>query len=153
QESGWIARILVREGDRVEAGHLLATLDDSAQRHAVDLARADVAEAEAVQARTERGATREELEQARAERDAAAARDAFARPAAARIARLHDEGVVSNDEFDRVNADARAQSALFDRGAARVAELERGARPEDRQAAAARLLAARARLLVADASA
>jgi len=152
QESGWIARILVREGDIVERGQLLATLDDATQGRSVELAKADVAEAEAVATRTEQGATREELDQAQAEYDAAAARNEFARAAAERVSRLRVEGVVSADERDRVTAEARAQTALLERASARLAELTRGARIEDRNAASARLLAARARLQVAEAS-
>lgn len=152
QESGWIADILVHEGDVVRRGQLLAMLDDTAQRRAVELAKADVAEADAALTKTDRGATHEELEQARADRDAAAARAAFARAAAARVARLHDDGVVSDDEGDRAAADARAQAAVAERAAARLAEIERGPRIEDRNAAAARALAARARLRVAEAS-
>ncbi len=71
----------------------------------------------------------------------------------------HDERVlsiadrlVSDDERDRLMADARAQSAVAERLAARLAELERGARAEDREAARARARAARARLELAEAS-
>lgn len=151
QESGWIALILVKEGDVVQKGQLLATLDDAAQRHNVELAKADLAEAEATLAKIERGATLEEVQQAQADYDGAAARDEFGRAAATRMKRLHGDGVVSDDELDRVTADARAQSAIVDRASARLVELKRGARVEDRQAAGARVLAARARFHVAEA--
>ncbi|MBI3402269.1 MAG: biotin/lipoyl-binding protein [Acidobacteria bacterium] len=148
QESGWIAQLLVKEGDVVQPGQLLATLDDAAQRHNVELAQADLAEAEATLARIERGATLEELQQAQADYDAAAARDEFARTAEARMRRLHADGVVSDDERDRATAEARAQAAIAGRASARLVEIKRGARVEDRHAAGARLLAARARLRV-----
>jgi multidrug resistance efflux pump len=150
QESGWIARILVKEGEVVQAGQLLATLDDTAQRHGVDLARADVSEAEVTQARIDSGATAEELQQAQSDCDAAAARAEFSRATAARMDRLHGDHAVSDEAVERATADAREQSALAARASARLAELKRGARIEDRQAAAARLLAARARLRVAE---
>ncbi len=149
QESGWIARILVKEGEVVQAGQQLAALDDTAQRHNIELAKADLAEAEAALAKIERGATVEEIQQAQADYDAAAARAEFARAAAARMKRLHGDNAVSDEEFERATADARAQSAIADRASARLVELKRGARVEDRQAASARLLAARARLQVA----
>jgi len=150
QESGWIARILVAEGDTVQKGQLLAVLDDASERHGVELAQSELAEAEATLARVERGATSEELDQARAESDAAVARRAFADAEAGRTSRLHADGVVSDNQLDRVTADAQAQSALAARAAARLAELTRGSRAEDRQAARARVLAARARLRVAE---
>ena len=151
QESGWIAQILVKEGDVVRKGQLLALLDDTAQRHNIELAQADLAEAEALLARIERGATLEELQQAQADYDAVAARDDFARAASERMKRLHDKGVLSDNELDRTAAEARAQSALAGRASERLIELKRGARAEDRQAAAARLQATRARLQVAQA--
>src|SRR5262249_14359072 len=40
QESGWIAQIHVKEGDVVQSGQLLATLEDTAQRRGVELAKA-----------------------------------------------------------------------------------------------------------------
>jgi RND family efflux transporter MFP subunit len=93
QEPGWIARILVKEGDVVYAGQLLATLEDGAQRHSVELARAELAEA--------------------------VARADFARAAAARISRLHADGTVADNEADRVAADALGQTAAAEGAAAR----------------------------------
>jgi multidrug resistance efflux pump len=152
QESGWIARIAVREGDVVRAGQLLATLDDAAQGDAVALARADLAEAEAALLKTERGATPEELRQAQAEYDAASAQATFARAAAARAGRLHEDGTIPDNEAERSATDARVQTAQAERAEAHLQELQRGARAEDRSAARARADAARARLWLAEAS-
>jgi multidrug efflux pump subunit AcrA (membrane-fusion protein) len=152
QEPGWIARIAVKEGDAVEAGQLLATLEDAAQRRSVDLAGADLAEAEAALARIEHGPTAEELRQARAEHAAAEARGDLARSAAARTARLHERGAVPDSEADRSQAESRALAAEAERAEARLAELERGARVEDKRAARARVEAARARLELAQAN-
>lgn len=150
QESGWIAQIVVKEGDLVQGGQLLATIEDTAQRHNVELAKADLAEAQAALEKVERGTTPEELRQAQADYDAAAARGEFARAVATRTTRLHGDGVVSDDGVDRVVADAQAQSALADRASARLLELKRGARAEDRDVARARVVAARARLHVTE---
>jgi len=46
REPGWIAGILVREGEVVRAGQPLAWLEDDAQRRALYVARAFLAEAE-----------------------------------------------------------------------------------------------------------
>jgi RND family efflux transporter MFP subunit len=93
QEPGWIARILVKEGDVVHAGQLLATLEDGTQRHSVELARAELSEAEA--------------------------RASFARAAAARISRLHTDGTVPDNEADRAAADALGQTAAAEGAQAR----------------------------------
>lgn len=152
QESGWIAQIAVKEGESVRAGQLLATLEDAAQRHSVELAGADLAEAEATLERVERGATPEELRQAQADFAAAAARGSLARSAAARTARLREGGAVAEAEGDRAAAESQAQTALAERAEARLQELRRGARAEDRRAARARVAVARARLQLARAN-
>lgn len=152
QEPGWIAEIAVKEGDAVRAGQLLATLEDGAQRRAVDLARAELADAEAAREKIERGATSEELRQAEADHAAASARASLARSVAARTARLHETGVVPDVEAERTAAESRAEAALAERADARLRELRRGARPEDRSAARARAAAAEARLRLAEAN-
>lgn len=152
QEAGWIGRILVREGEAVRAGQLLATLDDAPQRRAVELASADLAEAQSALARLERGATAEELRQAQADHAAAAARAELARSQAGRTQSLGQGGFVAVAEVERASAEARAQEALSEKAEARWQELRRGARPEDRSAARARAAAARARLRVAEAN-
>jgi len=152
QESGWIAQVVAKEGDAVREGQLLATLDDSAQRRSVELARADLAEAEAALLRLERGATAEELRQAQADHAAAAARAELARSQAARTARLGEGGFVAAAETERATAEARAEAALAEKAEARLQELRRGARAEDRDAARARAAAARARLRLAEAN-
>lgn len=151
RESGWIARIAVKEGERVEAGQLLATLDDPAQRRAVELAAAELTVAAAELSRLDAGATPEERRQAQAELDGAAARSELARSAAARAARLHQQGAISDAEVERDSAEARAQGALADRSEARLQEVRLGARTEDRSAARGRVAAARARLGLAEA--
>lgn len=149
QEPGWLDSILVREGDRVEPGQLLAVLADVVQRHAVDAARADLAEAEAARLEQERGATTEELQQVEAERSAARARAAFAKANALRVGTLRAGAGTPANEIDRVESEAVVQAALADHAEARLQALRRGARPEERDAAAARANAARARLAMA----
>ena len=152
QEPGWIAEILVREGEVVQGGQRLATLEDEAQRRALDLARADLAEAEATLAKTERGATPEELLQVKADYDAEVARCDFARAIAQRTRRLLESGSVPEVENDLIASEAAVQAALAQRAGARLQELTRGARPEDRTAARARAAGARARVQLAQAN-
>lgn len=152
REPGWIAAILAREGEVVHAGQPLATLEDDAQRRALDVARADLAEAEAALEKTERGATPEELRQAEAERDAALARADLARITEDRTRRLLESGALAEAENDRAASDHAALDALARRAEARLQELTRGARPEDRSAARARVAGARARVRLAQAN-
>ena len=152
REPGWIASLAVKEGERVEAGQLLATLDDSAQRRAVELAIADLGVAAAELARLDAGATAEERRQAQADLEGAGARSELARATAARTGLLHQQGAVSDAEAERDAAEARAQAALAERAEARLAAVRVGARVEDRSAARGRVAAARARLGLAEAA-
>jgi multidrug efflux pump subunit AcrA (membrane-fusion protein) len=152
KESGWIAKILVSEGQQVQAGQLLAELDSDRERASVDLAQADLAEAEATLAKTLNGSTAEQLQQASAEAEASRERAELAQRDAARNARLGQDSAIPSSEVDRASAEARVQSAVAGATAARLAELQRGARHEDRVAARNRVEAARARLVLALAS-
>ena len=116
QESGWIGQVLVKEGEVVAAGQLLGTLDDAAQRRAVELATADLAEAEAALTRLERGATAEELRPAQAAHAAAAARAALARSDAARSARLGAGALHLGHGHDPGVAEARAPPSAASAG-------------------------------------
>jgi multidrug resistance efflux pump len=152
KEPGWIAEIRVREGQRVEAGQVLARLDDGAQTAGLAAATAEVAELSALLQRARQGPTAEELAQARADRDAAAARAERARSDAARFSRLMEEGLVARAEGERAVKDAEAESAAAASLEARYAAAIRGTRSEDLAAAGRRLEAARARLQAAEAS-
>lgn len=149
QEPGWIDTILVREGDVVRAGQLLAVLSDASQRHAVDVARADLIEAEAVHAKQVRGTRDEELRQAEAELAAAAARATFARANAVRVGRLRATGGAPTNDIERIESEAIVQAAVAEQAVARLQALRHGARREDREAVAARVSGARARVALA----
>ena len=152
KEPGWIAEIRVREGQRVEAGEVLARLDDGAQAAGLAAAAADVAELEALLERARRGPTDEELVEARAQRDAAAARAERARSDAARLSRLMEEGLVARAEGERAVKDAESEAASAAALEARYAAAIRGTRSEDLAAAGRRLEGARARLQAAKAA-
>ena len=152
RETGWIAEILVAEGDQVVPGQTLAILDDAAQRAAVASARAEVEEAQAEVTKLARGATAEERRAARATAAADDSRAAFARDQAERTIRLADRDAAPRMEAERASTEAAAQMAVADASAARRTAVERGARTEDRLIAKARLASARARLELAEAN-
>lgn len=152
KEAGWVAGILVREGQAVRTGDLLALLDEGQQAAGAEVARAEVAELEAVLERALQGATAEELAQVRAERDAAAARAARARSDAGRVSLLMADGLVARADGERALKDAEAETAGAAALQARYQAIVRGSRVEDIAAARRRLEAARARLRGAEAA-
>ncbi|MFL5308423.1 MAG: efflux RND transporter periplasmic adaptor subunit [Polyangia bacterium] len=106
QVAGRIAKILVREGDRVAAGQPVARIDDAGLVDQANEASAAVAKAEAerrnadaTRARTERVfehgiAARQEVEDAATRADTAAASEREARAAAARVRRQVERATV-----------------------------------------------------------
>jgi multidrug efflux pump subunit AcrA (membrane-fusion protein) len=149
RESGWIARILVSEGQQVKEGEAIAELDAERERAAVDLAQADLAEAEATLAKAMHGATAEQLRQAESEADASRTRAELARREADRSRRLGQGSALAPAEVERADSEAQVESAVAQANDARLAEVQRGARDEDRAVARDRVVAARARLALA----
>jgi multidrug resistance efflux pump len=152
RESGWIAKIQVAEGQSVKAGETLAELDAERERAALDLAQADLAEAEVTLAKTMRGATAEQLRQAQSEVEASRTRAEQARREADRSDRLGLDSSLSPSAVERADTEAQVQAAVAQASDARLAELQRGARDEDRAAARDRVVAARARVALAQSS-
>ena len=92
QMMGRLTAVLVAEGSRVEAGALLATIDDQAARAQLSSAEGAVAEAESA---------REEADRAAAQAEAGSA---LAEKTHARYRKLLAEKVVTQQEFDEVDA-------------------------------------------------
>jgi len=147
--SGRIAELLVREGERVEKGQLLARLDTERLRHAHAEAQARVAAQRQVVARLEAGSRPEEISKARAEREAAQVDLANATIFYERQLALVAQHFTSQQQADSAkfaldSAQARLKSA---QEALRLVEI--GPRKEDIEAAKATLTQYEAALAVA----
>jgi HlyD family secretion protein len=105
--SGRISEVLVEEGDSVHQGDVLARLDSSRLRPAVDQAAAQAAAQREVVARMHAGSRPEEIAQAKANVNAATADAANAKRQFERIKKLATEsagGAVSQQDFDNAKA-------------------------------------------------
>ncbi len=102
---GRIARLTVKEGDRVKEGQLLIELwnDDLVERERV---------------------AREQLATARARAREAAVLADIAQRAAARTRQLRDKGFVSEDSVDRAESEAKAKQAVLESARAQIQEAE-----------------------------
>jgi HlyD family secretion protein len=144
---GRVLELLVAEGDRVEPGTLVATLDVQATALQIERVRAERAAAMAQVRLLEAGARTEDLRQAEAQRDAAQAEGA-AIDAEVHAAQLDLERFESllkanaGSEKQRDDARARADAAVARQNAAReriraaaevLKRLRSGARPEELQ--------------------
>jgi HlyD family secretion protein len=148
--AGRIIAIKAREGDRVAAGSVVATLDgslDAQARAARDLeARAAEVEARLVS----KGARPEEVSAARARIRAAKAAEDLLKRQVERERSLHDRGVTPEarlDELEGAHARAVAEREALE---SNLANLVRGARSEEREAAKVRAEAARATVTLDD---
>ena len=139
--SGRIDRILVKEGDRVKAGQLLASLDTERLRLSRQQAEAQAAVQREVVARYVAGSRPEEIRQARAQRDAARVTVADAEAYYRRQMDLVARNFISRQQADsaRFTLDKARDQLKAAEQSQRLAEL--GPRKEDVAAARATLAA------------
>jgi len=145
--AGRIVELAVREGDRVEAGQLLARLDavELEARRAQAAAQADAARARL--AELEAGFRREEVAQGRSAAAAAADRVADAERDLERTRTLYEGRAVPREALDKAELAVELAKRQRDQADEQLALLSRGARPE--QIAAARAQVAQAEAAVA----
>jgi HlyD family secretion protein len=167
---GRVSKVLVREGDRVEAGQVLVTFEDDELTATLAQARAQVAQAQANYDKMKRGYRPEEIAEARAgasqaaanleqyrsgyrqeqvmqvraDRDRARAEATNADRNYNRALQLASEGVISKQQLDDATASRDAANAALKNAEERVSEYERGYRKEDVAAAEAKFRQAEA---------
>jgi HlyD family secretion protein len=148
--SGRIIAIKAREGDRVPAGTVIATLDgalDAQARAARDLE----AKAAEVEARlVAKGARPEEVSAARAHIRAAKAAEDLLKRQLGRERDLYERGVTPEARLDELEGQYARAVAEREALESNLANLQRGARSEEREAAKVRAEAARATVTLDD---
>jgi HlyD family secretion protein len=148
---GRLAQLLVKEGDAVEVGTVLARIDDGLERTNRD-AQAGQVEVAKQQANAVRaGARGEELRTLQARVDAAKATEGLLQKQAARERTLVEKGAVAAASLDDVEAQLTRASAERDALEHNLKLVRQGARREDVSVAEARAQAAGAALEVNDA--
>jgi HlyD family secretion protein len=145
QVPGRIARVLVKEGDKVEVDAPLLALEAATEAASLAAAEADLGASEADLTRTLRGLRRQDIDAVEADAEAAKARSELSRGALDRISKLAEGGAATPDELDRAKRNAEAEDMAFKAADARRSAALAGSRREDVMAARARVLAAQAR--------
>ncbi|HVH48147.1 MAG TPA: efflux RND transporter periplasmic adaptor subunit [Labilithrix sp.] len=143
-------RVHVREGDKVEAGQVLADLHDEVLELAVVRARAEVGAHEAALAGLRRGGRPEAQREVGAQLRAAERQLTLSEDDARRRAQLHEHGAVSEAVTQEGTTAALVAKEQLEALRARAAML-RSSAPDDVRAAEYRLDAARASLHTAEA--
>ncbi|WP_407354387.1 HlyD family secretion protein [Luteimonas sp. R10] len=139
-----IVAIDVREGERVEAGAALLTLERTRGDTQLQASLAEVERQRDALAELRAGARREDIDQARANLAAAQAQARDARAYYARLQPLGSRQLVAASDVDRARAAAGNAQAQVAAAQAALDELRNGARPEQIAQAEAALRAAEA---------
>lgn len=145
QVPGLVSEIHVKEGDKVEAGTVLVTLDAQSERAALAAAEADVALSKAELERSLGGLRAEDVDATIAEADAAKAKAELSDDILARTEGLAKGGASTPDELDRARRNAAADRANASASDARRRAALAGSRHEDIAEARAKLASATAR--------
>jgi HlyD family secretion protein len=144
-----IDRMLVREGEAVRKGQLLATLDATRLQQNVALLEAQLAAQQQVVARLKAGNRPEEIRKARADAEAARIDANNAEKTYHRLQQLVDQKFVAKQQADDAKAAADAAQAKYESAQATSRLEALGSRVEDVAAAQATLKANEAALALA----
>lgn len=147
---GRITEVLVDEGDRVEKGQPLASLDTDMLQQQLDAMKAALAEQEAKLAKLEKGYRAQEIAQARASLASATASAENARLNLERVSGLRSRNAVSQKELDNARAADREARASRQSAQQQLDMLLSGFREEEVLAQKAAVEAAKAQLKKAE---
>ena len=148
--SGRVIERPVSEGDRVQAGQLIARLDDAEQKEQLALRRAELAGAQAALAELEAGSRPQEIAAAAAAlRSAEADRDR-ARLDFARQQELRRKDAIADRELETAQAEVKVADAHAVEAAEQLKLVQEGPRAEDIAQGRARVEQARAAVALAE---
>ena len=148
--SGRIVSLEVREGDWVEKGKVLATLDQEDLRQRYEVARATLKSAQARLQKLLAGSRPEEVREAEAALRQAEHDFENRRAHYERVKVLYERGVVAKEVFDNAQAAFRVSGAAVDRASEVYRLVKEGPRKEDIEDAKAQVEQARASLKLAE---
>jgi HlyD family secretion protein len=150
--TGRLADLQVHEGDPVQTGEELATLDRSERQARREQAAAQVQASQAMLEELQRGSRPEEVAQARAARDAAQDRLRDAERDLVRVRQLQEGGAVSQEALDKASVAADLARNQLRQAEEQLQLLASGPRKERIEAQKAQLALAEAALREHDAA-
>lgn len=132
-----ISKLLVTEGQKIQAGDLLMEMDSPEVQAKLAQAQAAKDAAQAVADKANRGARPEEIEMARLNWQRAQAAAELAKTSYERVQSLFNQGLVAAQKRDEAQTNWRASAAQAQAAKAQYDMAASGARSEDKSAAAA----------------
>nr|WP_242038345.1 efflux RND transporter periplasmic adaptor subunit [Chroococcidiopsis sp. [FACHB-1243]] len=129
--AGVLKNLLVEQGDRVQAGQIIAKMDDADLQAQLIQVRAKLAQAQAELAQARAGNRIQEIERAQAQVDAAQARANFAREKLERYRRLTQQGAIAQNELDQYVSESQSAQANLREAQRQLSLLKSGSRPEE----------------------
>ena len=136
--SGRVDELRVRRGDRVTAGQVLVTLDETMERPQRDAKAAEAAAADAQLDLLKAGARGEDIRAAQAQWRGAKASEETLRDTLERVRKLRAEGTVPPSQLDEARGQFERAQAERQAAEQRLAALQAGARSQEVRAALAR---------------
>jgi len=127
---GKIKEVLVREGQQVEAGQVIATMDIATLQAQQAATMAQLAQSKFLMNELEAGPREEQIAAASADADAASSEYANAKLRATRRQELLKKNAISTEEYDQAKLGVRTAKARWQAAAERLAELTAGTRQE-----------------------
>lgn len=143
---GQVEELLVKEGDHVEAGQVIAKIDSASLKIQVEQAQANLVSAQAKLASLEAGNRPQQVAQSQASVEQAAANLDNARKNYERAANLYHDGAMSAQQRDSAQTALKVAQAQYDAAAQGLSLVNEGATEQDRQFAEAQVAQAAATL-------
>ena len=147
---GRVTSIVRREGDRVAANELLATVDGALDEQARAARELEARAAQAQSSLVDKGVRPEEIAATRAKIRAAQSSEDLLQKQVARERGLFERGVTPEAALDELTSQLARATAEREALASVLTEQQRGARPEEREVAKAKADAARASVTLDD---
>lgn len=145
-----VATIHVRQGDLVQKGDLLITLDQETAAQQRNAAAAELEQRESALLRLQNGNRESDISAARTHFDAAQTRLEASRTRLERAKKLLLSNAISRQDFDDLQFDFQTLSSLARTAKSELESIEQPARPEDIVAAEAAVKVAAAKLQMAE---
>ncbi|WP_024537869.1 HlyD family secretion protein [Comamonas badia] len=144
--TGRVAEVLVHEGDKVEAGQLLARLANPEIAAQEDQALASLGSAQALQERTDAGARAQDIASLKATWQSTQAQADLAAVTARRMQNLYAEQVISEQRRDDAVAAQKASAEMAQAALQQYQKALAGTRVEDKKVSASQVAGAQARV-------